>query len=55
MTLLLEAVKLTSEPHGPQQKKKPLVAQTPYLGHLIEVAGLLSEGGRTWHSRPFSC
>jgi (p)ppGpp synthase/HD superfamily hydrolase len=46
MNLVVEAVKLASELHSGQQKKQPLASQTPYLGHLMEVAGIvLANGG----------
>ena len=46
MSLVVESVKLASELHGDQQKKTPLAAPTPYLGHLMEVAGIvLANGG----------
>lgn len=45
MNSIVEAVKLASKLHGRQRKKKPIVPDTPYLGHLLEVAGIVQANG----------
>ena len=37
----MESVKLASQLHSRQRKKKPIVPDIPYLGHLMEVAGIV--------------
>ena len=45
MDTLLEAVKLASELHSRQRKKKSIVPDIPYMGHLMEVAGIVQANG----------
>jgi len=45
MSIIVEAVKLASELHGRQRKKKSIVPDIPYMGHLMEVAGIVQANG----------
>lgn len=45
MDIVIEAVKLASELHGEQRKKKPAVPDIPYMAHLMEVAGIVQANG----------
>ncbi len=46
MTMIIEAAQLASHLHSRQRKKKSIVPNIPYLGHLMEVAGIvLANGG----------
>ncbi len=45
MDLVVESVKLASELHSRQRKKKPIVPDSPYMGHLMEVAGIVQANG----------
>jgi GTP pyrophosphokinase len=45
MDIVVESVKLASELHRSQRKKKPIVPGIPYLGHLMEVAGIVQANG----------
>jgi (p)ppGpp synthase/HD superfamily hydrolase len=45
MDLVFESVKLASQLHSRQRKKKPIVPDIPYLGHLLEVAGIVQSNG----------
>ena len=41
MDTLVEAVKLASKLHSRQRKKKSIIPNIPYMGHLMEVAGIV--------------
>jgi (p)ppGpp synthase/HD superfamily hydrolase len=45
MNLIIESVKLASELHSRQRKKRPIVPGIPYMGHLMEVAGIVQANG----------
>lgn len=45
MDILIESVKLASELHSRQRKKKSIVPDIPYMGHLMEVAGIVQSNG----------
>jgi len=45
MESVVEAVKLATELHRRQRKKQPIVPDIPYLGHLLEVAGIVQTNG----------
>ena len=45
MDTLVEAVKLASKLHSRQRKKKSIVPNVPYMGHLMEVAGIVQANG----------
>ncbi len=45
MDLVMESVKLASQLHSRQRKKKPIVLDIPYLGYLMEVAGIVQSNG----------
>ena len=45
MESIVEAVKLASQLHSHQHKKKPIVPGIPYMGHLLEVAGIVQASG----------
>ncbi len=45
MESVIEAVKLATELHRRQRKKQPIVPDIPYLGHLLEVAGIVQTNG----------
>ncbi len=45
MDVLVESVKLASELHHRQRKKKSIVPDIPYMGHLMEVAGMVQANG----------
>jgi (p)ppGpp synthase/HD superfamily hydrolase len=45
MDIIVESVKLASAFHGRQRKKKSIVPDIPYLGHLMEVAGIVQANG----------
>ena len=45
MFLVVESVELASQLHGRQRKKKSIVPDIPYLGHLMEVAGIVQSNG----------
>ena len=45
MDTLVEAVKLASKLHSRQRKKKSIVPDIPYMGHLMEVAGIVQANG----------
>jgi (p)ppGpp synthase/HD superfamily hydrolase len=45
MDTLVEAVKLASKLHSRQRKKKSIVPNIPYMGHLMEVAGIVQANG----------
>jgi (p)ppGpp synthase/HD superfamily hydrolase len=45
MDIVVEAVKLASELHSRQRKKKSIVPDIPYMGHLMEVAGIVQANG----------
>jgi (p)ppGpp synthase/HD superfamily hydrolase len=45
MDLVVEAIKLASQLHGRQRKKRPIVPDIPYMGHLMEVAGMVQANG----------
>ena len=45
MDTLVEAVKLASKLHSRQRKKKSIVPNIPYMGHLMEVAGTVQANG----------
>ncbi len=45
MDVLVESVKLASELHRRQRKKKSIVPDIPYMGHLMEVAGMVQANG----------
>ncbi|GLV60021.1 hypothetical protein KDH_68440 [Dictyobacter sp. S3.2.2.5] len=44
-TLVTRAFKLAAELHAGQTRKASLVPNTPYLGHLMEVAGIVMSSG----------
>lgn len=43
--MLIEAVRLASQLHSSQQKKKSIVPNIPYMAHLLEVAGIVQANG----------
>jgi hypothetical protein len=43
--MVVEAVKLASKLHSRQRKKKSIVPDIPYMGHLMEVAGIVQANG----------
>ena len=45
MDIVIESVKLASELHSRQRKKRPIVPGIPYMGHLMEVAGIVQANG----------
>jgi (p)ppGpp synthase/HD superfamily hydrolase len=45
MDIVVEAVKLASKLHHRQRKKKSIVPDIPYMGHLMEVAGIVQANG----------
>lgn len=45
MDIVVESVKLASQLHSRQRKKKPIVPDIPYMGHLMEVAGIVQANG----------
>lgn len=45
MDLIVESVKLASKLHSRQRKKKSIVPDIPYMGHLMEVAGIVQSNG----------
>ncbi len=45
MDTIVESVKLASKLHSRQRKKKSIVPDIPYLGHLMEVAGIVQTNG----------
>ena len=45
MDTLVEAVNLASKLHSRQRKKKSIVPDIPYMGHLMEVAGIVQANG----------
>ena len=45
MDIIVESVKLASAFHTRQRKKKSIVPDIPYLGHLMEVAGIVQANG----------
>src|SRR5579859_3041232 len=45
MDTIVEAVALASKLHSQQRKKKSIVPDIPYLGHLMEVAGIVQSNG----------
>jgi (p)ppGpp synthase/HD superfamily hydrolase len=45
MNLIVEAVSLASQLHSRQRKKKSIVPDIPYMGHLMEVAGIVEANG----------
>jgi (p)ppGpp synthase/HD superfamily hydrolase len=45
MEIIVESVKLASAFHSRQRKKKSIVPDIPYLGHLMEVAGIVQANG----------
>ncbi len=45
MDTLVESVKLASQLHRRQRKKKSIVPDIPYMGHLLEVAGIVQANG----------
>jgi (p)ppGpp synthase/HD superfamily hydrolase len=45
MDMVVEAVKLASKLHSRQRKKKSIVPDIPYMGHLMEVAGIVQANG----------
>jgi GTP pyrophosphokinase len=45
MDVIVEAVKLASKLHYHQRKKQPIVPDIPYMGHLMEVAGMVQANG----------
>src|SRR5713101_10075050 len=45
MDTLVEAVKLASKLHSRQRKKKSIVPDITYMGHLMEVAGIVQANG----------
>ncbi|SRR6266487_723661 len=45
MDIVVEAVKLASQLHHRQRKKKSIVPDIPSMGHLMEVAGIVQANG----------
>ena len=45
MDTIVESVKLASKLHSRQRKKKSIVPNIPYMGHLMEVAGIVQSNG----------
>ncbi len=45
MDIVVESVKLASKLHSRQRKKKSIVPDIPYMGHLMEVAGIVQSNG----------
>lgn len=45
MEMVVEAVKLASKLHQRQRKKKSIIPDIPYMGHLLEVAGIVQANG----------
>lgn len=45
MDTIIEAVTLASKLHSRQRKKKSIVPNIPYMGHLMEVAGIVQANG----------
>ena len=45
MDMIVESVKLASAFHSRQRKKKSIVPDIPYMGHLMEVAGIVQANG----------
>ena len=45
MDVVVESVKLASKLHSRQRKKKSIVPDIPYMGHLMEVAGIVQANG----------
>jgi (p)ppGpp synthase/HD superfamily hydrolase len=45
MNLIVESVKLATQFHQDQRKKKSIVPDIPYMGHLMEVAGIVQANG----------
>jgi GTP pyrophosphokinase len=45
MDLVVESVKLASQFHHNQRKKRSIVPDIPYMGHLMEVAGIVQANG----------
>jgi (p)ppGpp synthase/HD superfamily hydrolase len=45
MDTIVESVKLASKLHSRQRKKKSIVPDIPYMGHLMEVAGMVQANG----------
>ena len=45
MDTIVEAVTLATKLHSRQRKKKSIVPDIPYMGHLMEVAGIVQSNG----------
>jgi len=45
MDTIIESVKLATKLHSRQRKKKSIVPDIPYMGHLMEVAGIVQSNG----------
>ena len=45
MDIVVESVKLALQLHSRQRKKNPIVPDIPYMGHLMEVAGIVQANG----------
>ncbi len=45
MNTIVKAVTLASQLHSRQRKKKSIVPNIPYMGHLMEVAGIVQSNG----------
>ncbi len=45
MDTIVKAFTLASQLHSRQRKKKSLVPNIPYMGHLMEVAGIVQSNG----------
>jgi GTP pyrophosphokinase len=45
MDTIVKAVTLASKLHSHQRKKKSIVPDIPYMGHLMEVAGIVQANG----------
>lgn len=45
MDIIVESVKLASKLHSRQRKKKSIIPNIPYMGHLMEVAGIVQSNG----------
>ena len=41
MDTIVESIKLASKLHSRQRKKKSIVPDIPYMGHLMDVAGIV--------------
>ncbi len=44
-TLVVQAFQLAAQLHADQTRKASLVPNTPYLSHLMEVAGIVMSNG----------